>query len=99
MTSATEAARWLSSVLAQVADLHDADLYPHRLLRVDDSLDDGVALARQLGEALAANLPVPLRELGPARFAAGHWRDYRDALGEAFALLAPVAVRLGYPAD
>ena len=99
LTSATEAARWLSSVLAQVADLHDADLYPHRLLRVDDSLDDGVALARQLGEALEANLPVPQGGLGPARFAAGHWRDYRDALGDAFALLAPVAVRLGYPAD
>jgi Flp pilus assembly protein TadD len=99
LTSATEAARWLSSVLVQVADLHDADLYPHRLVRVDDSLDDGAALARQLGEALPANLPVPQGELGPARFAAGHWRDYRDALGDAFALLAPVAVRLGYPED
>ncbi|MFT3897570.1 MAG: tetratricopeptide repeat protein [Thermomonas sp.] len=97
LTSATDGARWLSSVLAQVADLHEGDLHPHRLLRVDDSLDDGPALARQLGEALPANLPVPPRELGPARFAAGHWRDYRDALGAAFALLAPVAVRLGYP--
>ena len=99
LTSATEAARWLSSVLAQVADLDDADLYPHRLLRVDDSLDDGVALARQLGEALSVNLPIPPKEIGPARFPAGRWRDYRDALGDAFALLTPVAVRLGYPAD
>ena len=99
LTSATEAARWMSSVLAQVADLHDADLHPHHLLRVDENLDDGVALARQLGEALPANLPVPPRELGPPRFAAGHWRDYRDALADAFALLTPVAVRLGYPAD
>lgn len=99
LTSATEAARWLSSVLVQVADLHEGNLHPHRLVRVDDSLDDGAALAQQLGEALPANLPVPPREVGPARFPAGHWRDYRDVLGDAFALLAPVAVRLGYPAD
>ncbi|GAA5002543.1 tetratricopeptide repeat protein [Lysobacter lycopersici] len=99
LTSATEAARWMSSVLAQVADLHDADLHPHHLLRVDESLDDGIALARQLGEALPANLPIPPKEIGPARFPTGHWRDYRDALADAFALLAPVAVRLGYPAD
>ena len=99
LASAGEAARWMATVMEQVADLHDADLYPHQLLRVDESLDDGVALARQLGEALPANLPVPPREVGPARFPAGHWRDYRDALSDAFAQLTPVAVRLGYPAD
>jgi Flp pilus assembly protein TadD len=99
LASATEAARWMSSVLAQVADLHEGDLHPHRLLRVDESLDDGVALARQLAEALPANLPAVQKELGPPRFPAGHWRDYRDALDDAFALLGPVAVRLGYAAD
>jgi Flp pilus assembly protein TadD len=99
LNSATEAAHWMASVLAQVADLHDADLYPHRLVRVDDSLDDGTALARQLGEALPANLPAVPKEIGQPRFPAGHWRAYRDALGAAFALLTPVAVRLGYPED
>jgi Flp pilus assembly protein TadD len=99
VSSATEAARWLASVLEQVADLHEGDLHPHRLLRIDDGINDAALLTRLLAEALPANLPAPQGELDPSRFAAGHWRDYRDALGDAFALLAPVAVRLGYPAD
>jgi Flp pilus assembly protein TadD len=99
LESATEAARWLAAVLEQVADLHEAELYPHRLLRLDDSIDDAAALARQVGEALPATLPEPRGELGPPRFPAGHWRAYREALADAFAALAPVAARLGYAAD
>lgn len=99
LASPVDAARWMSSVLAQVADLHEANLYPHRLLQVDATLDDAQAMARQLAEALPANLPMPQGELWPPRFAPGHWREYREALGDAFALLAPVAQRLGYPAD
>ena len=37
--------------------------------------------------------------LGPAHFPTGHWRKFQGALGDAFALLTPVAQRLGYPAD
>ena len=33
------------------------------------------------------------------RFPTGHWRNYREAFAEEFARLAPVAARLGYPAD
>ena len=47
-----------------------------------------MALARQLARRLRRTCRC-CRRTGPARFAAGHWRDYRDALGEAFALLAP----------
>jgi hypothetical protein len=35
---------------------------------------------------------------GPGHgFPAGHWRVYAKALAEPFALLTPVARRLGYP--
>ena len=33
------------------------------------------------------------------RFPTGHWRNYREAFAEEFARLAPVAARLGYPAE
>jgi hypothetical protein len=32
----------------------------------------------------------------PTLLSAGRWRAYRDVLGEAFAILAPFAERLGY---
>ena len=36
---------------------------------------------------------------GPALVPAGHWRHYRPSLVEEFAILAPLAQALGYPAD
>ena len=41
-------------------------------------------------------MPAP-PAVGPPHFPAGHWRHYAKALAEPFALLAPVAKRLGYP--
>jgi hypothetical protein len=35
----------------------------------------------------------------PTLLPAGRWRAYRDELGEAFGLLAPLAKRLGYPVE
>ncbi|HEU0306173.1 MAG TPA: tetratricopeptide repeat protein [Lysobacter sp.] len=90
------AARWLADSLAQVADLHEGDLFPHRLLKLDDIAYDAPALAAAVGEALAINLP-PLPSLGIPHFAPGHWRAYAQPLAAAFAALTPVAVRLGYP--
>jgi hypothetical protein len=84
-------------VLNQVAALHERDLYPHRLVRLDAVDNDAQALATVAGEAIDASLPVPPPTLlGGRRFLAGHWRAYADVLGDAFALLAPVARRLGY---
>ncbi|MFC5570880.1 tetratricopeptide repeat protein [Lysobacter yangpyeongensis] len=90
------AAQWLAASLAQIAELHEGDLFPHRLLRLDDIAYDPPALAAAVGAALEIALP-PLPALGIRHFAPGHWRDYAGPLAEAFALLTPVAVRLGYP--
>ncbi len=98
MENAALAAQWLARSLEHVAVLHEQDLFPHALVRMDDA--DPAELARTVGQALHAVLPEPpAGALGPAKFAAGHWRDYHDALAPAFALLTPVALRLGYAAD
>ncbi|HET6434740.1 MAG TPA: tetratricopeptide repeat protein [Xanthomonadaceae bacterium] len=97
MPTVRGAAAWLAMVLNQVAALHERDLYPHRLVRLDAVDNDAQALATVAGEAIDASLPVPPPTLlGGRRFLAGHWRAYADVLGDAFALLAPVARRLGY---
>ena len=46
----------------------------------------------------AFGLPFPpVPSLGPATVPAGHWRKYTQVLAAEFAVLAPVAARLGYP--
>lgn len=92
------AARWLAQTLAQIAYLHEQDLFPHRLIRLDGIEHDPAAIAQAAGGALDITVP-PVAEaaFGPRRFASGEWRQFADALGEAFALLHPVARRLGYP--
>ena len=100
VTSPGAAAEWLAEALAQVATLHEQDLVPHRLLRLDDIVNDPVAIAARLGEALGIGLPPPPAHFfGGERFAAGTWRDYSGLLGDAFAQLHPVAQRLGYAVD
>ena len=100
LESPVVAAEWMARPLAQIADLLEQDLYPHALVRMDEMANDGEAIARALGEALGTGIPaLPSGALGPDRFPAGHWRQYAEPLGEAFARLAPVAVRLGYPAE
>jgi tetratricopeptide (TPR) repeat protein len=90
-------AQWLATVLNQLAALHEQDLYPHQWLRLDDAVDDPAALVGLVGGTLGLDLPVPpAGALGPRRFPAGHWRVYAQALAEPFALLTPVARRLGY---
>jgi tetratricopeptide (TPR) repeat protein len=96
LPSPTHAAQWLAASLAQVADLHERDLFPHRLLKLDDIAYDPAALAAAVGDALEITLQ-PLPSLGIRHFAPGHWRAYAQPLAEAFAALTPVAVRLGYP--
>jgi len=95
VTSVNEATEWLVRALAQVATLHEQDLYPHALVRIDDIGNDPAAMADHLGRLFGVNFP-PAQTLGPARFPAGHWRNYRDVLSAAFDQLTPVAVRLGY---
>lgn len=93
------AARWLADSLAHVAGLQEQQLHPHTLLRVDDVANEPAELARLVGEATGLQLPEPPRDLFRGRrFDPGHWRRYAGVLEEPFALLTPVAVRLGYPA-
>lgn len=98
MPSPVEGARWLAAVLAQVADLHEQDLQPHRLLRVDDALGRADRMMDALNVALDTDLPTPNRPMyaGP-RLPAGRWRAYATQLGDAFAELHAVSARLGYP--
>lgn len=96
LTSPEAGARWLADALAQIAELHEGDLFPHRLIRLDDIVDDAAGVAAAVGQALETSLPAAA-SLGPPHLPAGHWRAYVQPLAEAFALLTPVAVRLGYP--
>ncbi|WP_421568349.1 tetratricopeptide repeat protein [Stenotrophomonas sp. PD6] len=96
VTSVNEAAEWLARALTQVATLHEQDLYPHALVRIDEIGNDPAAMAEHLGRLFGVSFP-PAQTLGPARFPAGYWRQYSGLLAGAFAQLTPVAVRLGYP--
>ncbi|RPE80051.1 tetratricopeptide repeat protein [Vulcaniibacterium tengchongense] len=99
LASPEAGAAWLAKVLGQVAELHERDLFPHRLLRLDEIAQDPAGIAQAIGEALQVRVaPAPAPLFGPPRLAAGRWRAYAEPLREAFALLAPVAQRLGYPA-
>ena len=91
-------ARWMAPRLGQLADLIEGDLYPHREVRMDGLGEDIPALTRAVADALGTELAVADVH-GPSRLPAGHWRVYQDMLGDAFALLTPAAVRLGYPAE
>ena len=95
IASPLSAAQWLAGVLDQVATLHEQDLQPHRLLRLDAVVDDAAALTTLVGTALGTTLPIPTGKAFP-RFPPGHWRGYAEPLAEAFAALTPVARRLGY---
>ena len=96
MTAIGEACGWLVRCLEQIANLHDQDLYPHMLMRIDGVENDPQGLADLLHQGFGAPFPV-VESLPPRRLPAGHWRQYRDVLGAAFNNLTPVAVRLGYP--
>lgn len=98
LRSPEAAAGWLAAALEQIADLHEQDLFPHRLIRLDDLAQDPAGLAAAVGQALAIAVPAPApAALGTRHFEPGRWRSYAKPLAEAFATLTPVALRLGYP--
>lgn len=96
LTAPHHAASWLAQMLNQVATLHEQELFPHRLIKMDTITEDPAGVVAALSRAFEVEMLVP----GPfdqMHFPEGHWRDYAQALAEPFALLTPVAVRLGYP--
>jgi tetratricopeptide (TPR) repeat protein len=95
LDDADVAADWLARQLEQLAELHEQDLYPHVLLRLDGAVDAPQSLAQVIGQALGVQLPPP--PPAPRNLPPGRWRAYADVLAAPFARLAPVAARLGYP--
>lgn len=88
------AADWLAESLEALADHRDAHPDKVVLARLDgDAAEAGGAIEKLLG------LSEPLAALqgNASQFPAGHWRKYAGPFSDAFARLAPVAVRLGYP--
>lgn len=99
VSSPGEAADWLAAALEQLADVHEQELVPHALVRVDDTAEDPRAMAAQLGAALGIELPEPpAGYFGAPRLAPGSWREHAAAFAGPLAALEPVARRFGYPA-
>jgi hypothetical protein len=96
VTSSSEAAQWLARALAQIALLHEQNLYTHMIIHTDDAVNDPAAMGALLEQAFGLRFP-PVRSLGQGTIPAGHWRNYAQVLASEFAVLTPVAVRLGYP--
>jgi len=103
-----QSAKWLAAGLYALAETIDHGPQTVHVIRIDAPETDALAIAAQLQSALATDaapdasvLATPVLALGgmPNRFPAGHWRNYRDAFAEAFAVLTPLSVRLGYPQD
>lgn len=98
LASPTAGADWLAAVLGQVADLHEQNLMPHHLIKLDDIAENPVAMAQAIADALKLGIAAGTPDtLGPRHFPPGHWRVYAEPLADAFATLTPVAQRLGYP--
>jgi tetratricopeptide (TPR) repeat protein len=101
-------AQWLADVFTSVVQAIENPGFETVLIRVDDLDSNAAVICNELQSALGLSaapdaelLAKPVLALGgmPNQFPAGHWRHYRDNFTEAFALLTPVAVRLGYPQE
>jgi tetratricopeptide (TPR) repeat protein len=101
-----QSAKWLAASYHAIADTLANGPQPVHLVRMDDLAGGADLVSVQLQQALGLDNPPDALELTrpvPAlggmlnQFPAGHWRNYRAGFDEAFAVLTPAAVRLGYP--
>lgn len=94
------AARWLQASLQALLDLRAKTGDRVHWLHQDRDL---TANASEISRVLGIGVDRGMLEARPAPgvrpFQAGHWRHYRQAFAEEFAVLAPVAQALGYPAE
>ena len=91
------AATWFNDQCVQIADIVEQNLFPHRLIKLDDAVSDELALQTELTTAFG--MPVAALPEGfvqHKQFAKGHWREYAGVLGSVFDTLKDVSVRLGY---
>lgn len=94
------AAERLAALLEQVATLHEQNLYPHRLVRLDEGFARPAAFVDALNDALDTQLPRdPQPRPALERLPAGRWRAYEGVLAKPFAALHTVSERLGYARD
>ncbi|MCC4608137.1 tetratricopeptide repeat protein [Xanthomonas campestris] len=98
LQSPQQATDWLLAALEQLAVLHERDLYPHRIIRLDGIESDPQGISDALEQAFGLRFPL-VEPRGPARLASGRWRNYRSVLGAQFDQLTLIAVRFGYPQD
>jgi tetratricopeptide (TPR) repeat protein len=105
---ANESAAWLVRQLEHLLFGRDALQLPVLVVDMDRFDADARVVMQEIATfADLATPPDPQPALQllvdqrrvPTQLPAGRWRVYREVLGEAFALLAPVAERLGYPRD
>lgn len=95
-----DTARWMVASVQALLDLQAREPARVQFLRQDgDTAAEAAKAAQVLGVPLAAADVAAPAGPGPSLFPAGHWRHYRQALAEEFAILAPLAQALGYPAD
>jgi tetratricopeptide (TPR) repeat protein len=90
------AAEWLAQGFEALAAQVESSPERVTLVRIDG--DAGTAAAA-LEQALGLEQPLAAVGNGALRFSPGHWRKYQPAFAAEFERLAPVAVRLGYPAE
>lgn len=106
--STERSAGWLALTLEALTDHRDALPDQVTIVRIDAIDEAPAVVASELQAALGLSEAPSAEVLGhapkalgglPNQFPAGHWRNYRDAFAAEFARLAPVAQRLGYPAE
>jgi tetratricopeptide (TPR) repeat protein len=101
-------AEWLARSLEAFAEHLHNDPGETSVVMLDDVLERPAAVAEALKLALdlptapdasvLAQIQTGLGDLA-MQFPSGHWRHYANAFADEFARLAPVALRLGYPAS
>ena len=98
-------AHWLASQLEHLLFARDVLQLPTHIVDMDRFDADPTVELKTITTfaelpTLPSAEPALVRRTGPGRLPAllpaGRWRAYRDVLGEAFAILAPLAERLDY---
>lgn len=95
-----DTAQWMVASARALLELAEREPERVQFLRQDGDVGaEAARAARLLGVPVADAAFAAPTGPGPAPFPAGHWRHYRQAFAEEFAILAPLAQGLGYPAD
>jgi hypothetical protein len=103
-----QSALWLAAGYHALAETRDHGPQRVHIIKIDELTQNAATVADGLQQALALSqsldaesLARPVLALGgmPNLFPAGHWRNYRASFSEAFDVLTPLAVRLGYQQD